>query len=72
MLFRSDAVNVRQGVYVYEQYGKLGLKNYAGDILLNAEYEKLDVYDVFLTGGKFQSGYVIAVKSKVNYIFTIS
>lgn len=68
----TDAVNVRQGVYVYEQYGKLGLKNYAGDILLNAEYEKLDVYDVFLTGGKFQSGYVIAVKSKVNYIFTIS
>ncbi len=56
----DDVVNVRQGVYVYEYHGKLGLKNYAGDIIIEASYDRLDVYDVFLTGNRYQTSYVIA------------
>lgn len=67
----SDVVSVRQGVYVFERYGKLGLKNYAGDILLDPVFEKLDVYEVFLTGGTFQSNYVVTVKDGISTIYTI-
>lgn len=66
-----DVVNVRQGAYVFEQYGKLGVKNYEGTELVAAEYDSLDVYDVFLTGGTYQTSYVIAVKDKVYYIFLL-
>lgn len=66
-----DVVNVRQGVYVYQQFGKLGLKNYAGEVLIEAEYDSLDVYELFLTGGTFQTDYVITVKDGVTRIYEL-
>ncbi|HOO22918.1 MAG TPA: hypothetical protein PKY53_04480 [Clostridia bacterium] len=67
----NDVVNVRQGVYVYTYGGKLGVKNYAGDVLINALYDKLEVYDVFMTDGAFQKSFAIATSGNYTYIFTL-
>jgi len=66
-----DVVNVKQGSYVYNSQGKLGLKNYAGDILLEAVFDKLEVYEVFLTGGMYQTSYAIAVKDGITKIYRL-
>jgi hypothetical protein len=66
----NDVVNVKQGVYVYNYGGRLGVKNYAGDIIIEASYDKLEVYDVF-TSDKFQQSYAIATSGNYTYIFTL-
>jgi hypothetical protein len=66
----SDVVNIKQGIYVYKYGGKLGVKNYAGDILMDATYDRLEVYDVF-TSDKFQTSYAIATNGNYTYIFTL-
>lgn len=68
----NDVVNVRQGVYVYEYRNKLGLKNYAGDVIMNAEYDSLDVFEIFLTDGVYQNDYVVASKDGVTAIYKLN
>ncbi|NLL55798.1 MAG: hypothetical protein GX242_01115 [Clostridiales bacterium] len=66
----KDVVNVKHGVYVYSHLSKLGVKNYSGDVLIGANYDHLEVYDVF-TGHKFQTTFAIATSGKNTYIFTL-
>lgn len=56
----SDVVNVRQGVYVFSKNDKLGLKNYEGKILIEANYDNLDVVETIMENGKFLTSRVVA------------
>jgi hypothetical protein len=67
----SDVVNIRQGVYVFEKDGLLGVKNYAGDVLVDASYDALEVYDVFNCGDDLQKSFVIATSGTYTYIYTL-
>ncbi|HKL73787.1 MAG TPA: hypothetical protein VJ903_02730 [Clostridia bacterium] len=67
----DDVINVKQGIYVYQYGGKLGVKNYSGEILLAASYDKLEVYDVFTSGDRFQTSFAIATSGEYTYIFTL-
>lgn len=68
----TDVVNIKQGVYVFDRNGKLGLKNYAGDIIMDAEYEKLEVLEIFLTKDTYQFDYVVATKDGVTAIYKLN
>ncbi len=68
----TDVVNVRQGVYVYEYRNKLGLKNYAGDVIMDAVYDELDVFEIFLTDGIYQKDYVVATKDGITAIYSLN
>ena len=65
-------VNVRQGVYVYSESEKLGLKNYEGKIIMAAEYESLEVFEVFMQNGVYQTDYVIASKDGITSIYKLN
>lgn len=67
----NDVVNIRQGTYVYENAGKLGVKNYEGSILVEAKYDKLEVYDVFNCGNSLQKSFVMATSGAHTYIMTL-
>ncbi|MFA6866419.1 MAG: hypothetical protein WCR54_02765 [Clostridia bacterium] len=68
----NDMVNIRQGVYVYaSQVGKMGLKNYAGDILINAVYDNLEVVESFDYEGK-QTSYAVATSNSNTYIYALT
>lgn len=68
----TDMVNVRQGVYVYSESEKLGLKNYEGKIIMAAEYESLEVFEVFMQNGVYQTDYVIASKDGITSIYKLN
>lgn len=56
----TDALSVRQGVYIFNAHSKQGVKNFAGKTLLEANYDEVGIYEDFLVGGKFQTTYVTA------------
>lgn len=68
----SDAVNIRQGVYVFQKEGKLGLKNYGGNIIMEAEYDELEVFEVFMKDGIFQTDYVVAKKGNFTTVYRLN
>lgn len=67
----SDVVNIREGVYVFQSNGKLGLKNFAGNILIDAKYEKLDVLETVMERGSYLSSRVVATNNGITTIFNI-
>lgn len=67
----NDVLAIRNGVYVTISDSKVGLKNYQGKVLLNNEYETIDVLETFLVDGKFQKTVVTALKDNVTYIYTL-
>lgn len=67
----DDVRAIRNGVYVTIGADKVGLKTYAGKVLLDNEYETIDVLETFLVDGKYQRTVITAIKNGRSYIFTI-
>ena len=67
----SDALNVRQGVYVNVYREKLGLKTYAGEELLSAQFDELEVLETVMERGVFLTSYVAAKKDDVVTIYRL-
>lgn len=66
-----DIRAIRNGVYVTIGSDKVGLKTYNGTVLLENEYEKIDVLETFLIDGKYQKTVVTAVKNGRSFIYIL-
>ncbi len=67
-----DVHMVRDGVYVYGgEEDKYGLKNYAGEVLLEATYDSIALSDNYMVNGVYQISYVITVTGNVTEIFIL-
>jgi len=53
---------VRQGVYVFVDREKLGLKSYDGTELIAAECDGLEVLETVMRDGVFLRSYAVATK----------
>lgn len=58
----TDVLNVRQGVYVFVDREKLGLKSYDGTELIAAECDGLEVLETVMRDGVFLRSYAVATK----------
>lgn len=68
----NKVVNIRQGVYIYaSSVGKMGLKNYNGDVLIDALYDNLEILETFENDGT-QKSYAVATSGSNTYIYAIS
>lgn len=67
----DDVLAVRNGVYITEEGGKVGLKAYDGTVLLANEYDTIDVLETFLIDGLFQKSVVTASKNNRGFIFSL-
>ncbi len=67
----NDVVNIREGVYVFQSDGKLGLKNYAGNVLLEAKYDNLDVLETIMERGSYLFSRVAATENGITKIYNL-
>ncbi len=67
----TDVLATKNGVYITTDGTMVGLKSYDGKVLLDNEFESIDVLDTFLIDGKFQKSVVLAHKNNRTYIYTL-
>lgn len=57
----NDAIVIGHNTYTFVKDGKFGLKNYAGEVLIDATAKTLDTVDVIMKDGQFVVTYVVAI-----------
>ena len=62
---------VKDGVYIYLDGEKCGIKTFAGDVLIPATYDRISLSDNYMLDGAYQKSYVIATEQKVTRIFVL-
>lgn len=67
----DDVLKVCDGVYVCLKYGKMGVKNYEGAVLIEADNDSVEVIQNFLVSGSFQTDYAVATKNNVTTIYRL-
>ena len=67
----DDVFILKDGVYVYSEGEKYGLKNYAGDVLLKADFDSIGVSDNYMIDGVYQRSVVIATAGVKTYIYNL-
>ena len=67
----NDMYVLKDGVYIFSEGEKVGLKNYAGEVLLKAEFDSLSVSDNYMLGGEYQRSIVIATVGVKSYVYTL-
>lgn len=66
-----DVYAIKNGTYISASNGKVGLKSYDGTVLLENEYENIDILETFLIDGKFQKTVVNATKDGKTSIYVL-
>ena len=67
----DDVIRINDGVYVCVQYGKMGLKNFEGSLLIPANNDSVEVIQNFLVGDDFQRDYAVVTKDAVTTIYRL-
>lgn len=67
----TDAYIMKDGVYVYKEGEKYGLKNYAGDVLLSADHDSVGMSDNYMISGVYQRSIVFATTGVKTYIYNL-
>ncbi len=68
----KNIISIRQGVYIAETNKKIGLYNYAGDVLIPAEFDNIDVFETICDGDNYISSLAIAEKNGKTYLYELS
>ncbi len=67
----NDVYAVKDGVYIFTENEKFGLKNYEGKVLLDCKYDLISVSDNYLVRGQYQQSYAVAQKDGRTYIYKL-
>ncbi len=67
----EDVYMIKDGVYIYLEGEKCGLKTFAGDVLLAANYDNIALTDNYMLSGVYQVSYVLATAGDVTSIYIL-
>lgn len=67
----TDAVMVFQGSYTFSDGEKLGLKNYKGEVIIEAGEWKISVCDKAMDGDKAMTSYAVVVAEDYTKIYVL-
>lgn len=59
------------GTYIYSDGEKVGLKNNAGDVLLEAKYDQISVSDNYMVNGVYHKSFAVATVGTKNYLYKL-
>ena len=67
----EDMYIMKDGTYIYASDGKVGLKNNAGNVLIEAKYDKISVSDNYMVDGVYHKSFAVATDGTKCYIFRL-
>jgi hypothetical protein len=67
----TDSVSVKQGTYIFRSGDCYGVKNYAGDVLIDAECAAVFICDISLQDGEADVSYAVTTVGSNQFIYEI-
>ena len=67
----TDLYIMKDGTYIFTDGEKVGLKNNAGDVLLEAKFDKISLSDNYMVNGVYQKSFVIATEGNKCYLYKL-
>ena len=69
--YLNDVFILKDGIYVFEEGEKYGVKNFDGEVLIEAKFDSIGTSDNYMIDGVYQRSIVIATAGVKTYVYTL-